>query len=88
MADPVSYLMIEPGWEVVGSDGARVGDVREVLADMSADIFDGLAVDVGIRSIRYVAAEHVAEIVEGRVVLTQPAAAASSLPQWRGTPGG
>ena len=62
--------MIERGWEVVGSDGGRVGEVDEVLGDLTADIFDGLTVDQGLtKPPRYVPAERVAQILEGRVVL-------------------
>jgi hypothetical protein len=66
MADPVSWLMIEPGWEVVDADGNRVGKVDEVLGDGEADIWDGLTV-----SGEYVAAEDVALIVEGRITLNR-----------------
>jgi uncharacterized protein YrrD len=69
--DPVSWFVVEPGWEVVlGTDGALVGRVKEVLGDQNADIFDGLAVDAGLLSKQtYVPAERVQMIVEGRVVL-------------------
>lgn len=69
--DPVSWFVVEPGWEVVlGTDGELVGLVKEVLGDQNADIFDGLAVDSGIISkAKYVPAERVQMIVEGRVVL-------------------
>jgi len=89
-ADPVSYLLIEKGWEVVASDGERVGDVDEVLADLSADIFDGLTVDQGlVKPPRYVPSERVARILEGRVVLDAPADAFDAeFPEWTGTPSG
>lgn len=66
MADPVSWLLIERGWEVVDVAGARVGKVDEVLGDAGTDIWDGLTVS-GV----YVAAEDVAEIVEGRIVISR-----------------
>jgi hypothetical protein len=64
MATPVSWLMIEPGWEVVDANGGRVGKVDEVLGDAEADIWDGLTVDG-----KYVPAERVAEIVDQRITL-------------------
>jgi hypothetical protein len=64
MADPVSWLLIEPGWDVVDADGAAVGKVDEVLGDTDSDIWDGLTV-----SGKYVAAEDVTEIVEGRITI-------------------
>ena len=33
MADPVSWLLIEPGWEVVDANGERIGKVDEVLGE-------------------------------------------------------
>jgi hypothetical protein len=66
MADPVSWLMIERGWEVVDANGKRVGKVDEVLGDTEADIWDGLTV-----SGKYVPAEDVAQIVDGRIILAR-----------------
>jgi hypothetical protein len=71
VADPVSWFVVERGWAVVGSDGAKLGTVDEVLGDSSLDIFDGLAVASGVLGKpRYVPAELVAEIVEGSVRLS------------------
>ena len=71
MADPVSWYLIEQGWEVVGSDGEAIGKVEETVGDSTRDIFDGLTVGTGLLSKpRYVPAELVGEIVEGRVALT------------------
>lgn len=70
MADPVSWLLIEAGWKVVGSDGSVLGKIHEVVGDMGTDIFNGLAVSPGLlRSSRYVPAERVGRIVEGCVEL-------------------
>jgi hypothetical protein len=70
MADPVSWLLVEKGWEVVGSDGEALGTVDEVLGDSDADIFNGLAVSPGlVGRARYVPAERVRQIVEGQVEL-------------------
>jgi hypothetical protein len=66
MADPVSWLLIERGWEVVDASGKRVGKVDEVLGEREADIWDGLTV-----SGEYVPAEDVAGIVEGRITLNR-----------------
>ena len=68
--DPVAWTMIESGWNVVASDGEDVGHVDEVTGDSAADIFNGLAVSSGpLGKPRYVPAEQVARIVEGRVEL-------------------
>ena len=66
MSDPVSWLLIEPGWEVVGADGESVGKVHEVVGDQERDIFDGLQVTSGlVGGARYVPAEQVGEITVG-----------------------
>jgi uncharacterized protein YrrD len=84
MTERVSWLVIEPGWTVEASDGKEVGTVREVLGDASADIFDGLAVPHGIlRRARYVPAENVGEITEGRVVLTLSSRDFKCLPEYQ-----
>lgn len=74
MADPVSWFLIEPGWEVVDAMGVEVGTISEVRGDEENDIFDGLVVDG-----RYVPSEVVGPIVEGRIELTVPAAQVAEL---------
>jgi hypothetical protein len=62
--------MIEPGWKVVSADGKELGHVDEVTGDSSNDIFNGLAIASGVFGRpKYVPAEQVARIVEGRVEL-------------------
>jgi hypothetical protein len=69
--DPVSWYVIERGWGVVGSDGEALGKIEETIGDSTHDIFDGLSVATGLLGkARYVPAELVGEIVEGRVTLT------------------
>ena len=71
MADPVSWLVIERGWEVVGADGKPVGEVHEIVGDTGKDIFNGLAVTTGLlKPAKYVPSEKVGTIEEGRVHLT------------------
>jgi uncharacterized protein YrrD len=69
-ADPVSWLVVEPGWTVAATDGKDVGKVDEVVGDTEQDIFSGLSVVQGIlRRRRWVPAELVREIVEGTIRL-------------------
>jgi hypothetical protein len=69
-ADPVSWLMIEPGWHVVDASGHRIGKVEAVTGDSSADIFDGLAVAIDLLARpKYVPAEQVGTITDGTVQL-------------------
>jgi hypothetical protein len=83
MADPVSWLMIEPGWRVEASDGTEVGRIEEVTGDSNVDIFDGLAISFSaIGAQHYVPAEQVDSIVEGTVRLKLDRAAIERLPKF------
>ena len=64
--DPVSWLMVEPGWTVVNAHGKKVGKVDEVLGDEQIDIFHGLR-----RRRREDPRRAVAEITEGEVRLAR-----------------
>jgi ribosomal 30S subunit maturation factor RimM len=78
--DPVAWVLVEPGWEVVGSDGRPVGKVKEVLGAEDADIFDGLVITRGLLGKeRYVPAERVRSIFEGRVEVDLDEAAVEAL---------
>jgi hypothetical protein len=78
--EPVSWLMIEPGWDVVASDGSKVGEVDEVAGDDGADIFDGLAVALtAFGRPRYVPSESVAQITDRIVHLSLTREQVSSL---------
>ena len=68
--DPVSWLLIEPGWPVYDARGEKVGKVEEVLADEQADIFHGLLVERALGDDEEVLAERVAEIHEGHLHLS------------------
>jgi hypothetical protein len=71
VSDPVSWLLIEPGWEVVDASGEHVGRVDEVEGDRENDIFSGLNVAPHLLGkAEFVPAEEVGEITEGRVQLT------------------
>jgi hypothetical protein len=69
MSDPISWFTIEQGWDVVDRSGAHIGEVIGVVGDEDADIFDGLRFETSDGDERYVIAERVQEIVEGRVAL-------------------
>ena len=80
MSDPVSWFLIDSGWKVVGSDGADLGKVAEVVGDADSDIFNGLSVSPGLlHGNRYVAAEWVGKITVGRVELELDAAGFAGL---------
>jgi hypothetical protein len=87
MADPVSWLQIEQGWNVVASDGALVGTVAQVEGDKQSDIFDGLAVAAsGSDQIRYVPGEIVGAIFPGEVQLQIASAEAAALSPFQASP--
>jgi hypothetical protein len=80
MTDPVSWLQIEQGWDVVASDGLVVGTVAQVEGDKQSDIFDGLAVESEQpRQMRYVPGEQVGMIHPGQVMLKITSADAATL---------
>ena len=84
-AEPVSWLVIERGWTVVAADGTEVGKVEEVVGDPEDDIFNGLAVSTSLLGApKYVPAERVAEIAEGRVELDLSPEAAHELREYKG----
>jgi hypothetical protein len=84
MADPVSWLLIEPGWRVVAANGEEVGRVEEVTGDSNADIFDGLAISFSVLGDqRYVPSEQVGTITEGTVQLDLDPAAIEQLAKFR-----
>jgi len=69
--DPVSWYLIERGWEVVDREGEPVGKVEETIGDSSHDIFDGLSLATSLLGApRYIPAEAVVDITEGRIHLS------------------
>ncbi|MGZ8702811.1 MAG: DUF2171 domain-containing protein, partial [Gaiellaceae bacterium] len=72
-SDPVSWLMIEPGWKVVDAQGDEVGSVDELVGDSSNDIFNGLSISTSLLGKpRYVPSEQVGTITPGHVHLKLP----------------
>jgi hypothetical protein len=87
MPDPVSWIVIEAGWLVVGRGSEELGTVEEVLGDEDVDIFDGLAVSLGrLRRVRYVPAEIVGAIYVDRVQLDLTPEQFERLPEYTGSP--
>ena len=66
----VAWTGVQPGWNVLAADGSEVGKVEQSVGDREADIFEGIAVGVGlIGGSRFVSFEHVTGIAEGVVRL-------------------
>jgi uncharacterized protein YrrD len=70
--DPVSWIVVQPGWTVHAADGEEIGSVEEVLGDPESDIFNGLNLSSGFlgSTTRYVPAEIVESVFEGRIELS------------------
>ena len=87
MADPVSWLQIEQGWNVITSDGVTVGQVAQVEGDKQGDIFDGLAVALDHpKEFGYVPGEQVGAIYPGEVNLNISSADAAKLEPFKAAP--
>jgi hypothetical protein len=83
--DPVSWLQIEQGWDVVTADGVTVGKVAQTEGAKNDDIFDGLAVEDGTQT-RYVPAEKVGQIFPGRVTLKMQSSDLETLQPFQAPP--
>jgi hypothetical protein len=80
LGSPSSYLLLQPGVPVYGSDGVPAGTVKEVMAAPDKDIFDGIlvATDDGDR---FVVGADVKEIFEQGVELSVRAVVVSAQPK-------
>jgi hypothetical protein len=74
MSDPVSWLLVRRGWQVVSSDGVVVGRIGAVRGEPVKDIFNGFVVRANSAPPRYIPAESVERIVPGQVELRLNAA--------------
>ena len=83
LGNPVSYLVLSDGVDVVTADGHTVGTVEHVLAVPEADVFDGVIVDMraGPGGHRFADATQVQALYERGVVLTLDRDAAETLPE-------
>ena len=87
MADPVSWLQIAQGWNVLTSDNVIVGTVAQIEGDKQGDIFDGLAVrSATSEELRYVPGEQVGLIYPGEVTLKIAAADIGTLAPFQAAP--
>jgi hypothetical protein len=78
--DPVSWLQIEPGWNVLTAEGDAFGAVAQVAGSKEDDIFDGIAVKaLGSTQLVYAPGEQVSAIYPGRVSLKITAVQAAEL---------
>jgi hypothetical protein len=85
LGSPTSYLALAPGVPVYTPDGEEAGAVTHVLAAEDKDIFDGLIVRIGGRSV-FVDAPQVDELYERGVVLALSSGEVTRLPEPSASP--
>src|SRR3954465_9538873 len=85
---PLAYIAVEQGTPIYSSDGQQLGTLEHVLADVDADVFDGIIIDtsLGPGGWRFVDAPEVEEIHERGVLLKIDAATADQRPAREATP--
>lgn len=69
MSEPVSWLLIRRGWQVVASDGTVLGHIGAVRGEPAKSIFNGIVVRVNSAPPRYIPSDLVSEIVSGQITL-------------------
>jgi len=77
------HLTLEPGADVLSSDGEQAGTFEHVLRDEQSAIFDGIVIDarLGPGGLRFVDAPEVGEIRDDAVHLEVAAADVGELPE-------
>lgn len=80
MSDPVSWLLVRRGWQVVSSDGVTVGRIGAVRGEPAKDIFNGVVVRTSSAPPRYIPAELIEKIVSDEVALRLSAAEFEAVP--------
>jgi hypothetical protein len=80
VSEPVSWLLIRRGWQVVASDETTVGRIGAVRGEPVKDIFNGIVVRANSAPPRYVPGELISEIVSGRVTLRLSAEEFAAIP--------
>jgi sporulation protein YlmC with PRC-barrel domain len=78
----VSWRVAEAGTPVYGTDGVRIGTLREVAADGNEDIFHGLVVDRDGGSLALVPRDAVVSIEPDAIQVSIDRPAAEALPEW------
>jgi len=81
----IAWLALEPGTDIVGSDGEQVGNLVEVIADRQKDIFSGVTFKPGLMdSALFIPADRIASLTDSEVTLTVSAAEASGFEPYEG----
>lgn len=81
--EPIAYTALQPGTQVVTSDGTPFATVVHVLTLPSEDLFDGIVVDTD-HGLRFVDRDQVLDITTARVRCALTAEQAAALPEPEG----
>jgi hypothetical protein len=66
--DPVAWSYIQPGTEVIGREGVKIGTVKQMLGTAAEGIFHGIALDpAGGGDTRLIFADAVTSLTTSRV---------------------
>jgi uncharacterized protein YrrD len=72
--EPISWMTLDEGTPVLGTDGDEIGTVAEVVADRQKDIFSGIAVKSGLfANKRFVPADLIESMTADAVRVALPA---------------
>lgn len=77
---PIHYSAVERGTPVIGSDGAEVARVHQVVDNYREHILDGFVIETPDRVLRFVDAPEVVRTTDGAVILNIDTAAVGDLP--------
>jgi hypothetical protein len=77
---PIHYSAVERGTPVIGSDGAEVARVDQVVDNYREHILDGFVIETPDRELRFVDAPEVVRTTDRAVILNIDAAAVGELP--------
>lgn len=83
LGPPIAYLALQKGTPVYSSDGARLGRVTNIIADLQEDVFDGIVIEEhpGRSGHRFVDADQIHEMHTDGVVLKLNRERAAELPE-------
>ena len=67
----IAWTVLDKGHDIVGSDGSKIGTVKDVVGDVEKDIFSGITFSPGLtQDAMFIPADRVAEITREAVHLS------------------
>jgi hypothetical protein len=84
--DPVAWSYVQPGTDVIGREGVKIGKVDAMLGTESEGIFHGIALDPsGGGPVRVIPADLVTSLTPSEVQVQVPAEEIGALEEYRAT---